>query len=78
MLVYRANLYLLDALQYTGDPSKKITVDGVPQVGLPHVSAGFVSHNGLQSAVSDRVLNVQLAPSPSFTSPHTLSDLMSL
>ncbi|KAF8601328.1 hypothetical protein BDV93DRAFT_524893 [Ceratobasidium sp. AG-I] len=58
-LVYRANLYLLDVLQYAGDPSTRNTVDGSLQVGLPHVSAGFISHNGLQSAVDDRVLNVQ-------------------
>lgn len=77
-LVYRANLYLLDVLQYAGDSSKGNSADASLRVGLPHVSAGFIAHNGLQSAVDDRVLNVQAGTLSTFTTSNLPPDVLSL
>jgi hypothetical protein len=56
-LVHRANLYLLDALQYRSQESGTNQEDAL-QVSLPRVSPEFVAYNSLESAVEDGVLNV--------------------
>jgi hypothetical protein len=56
-LVHRANLYLLDVLQYKSQESGVNREDAL-QVSLPRVSPEFVAHNSLEPAVEDGVLNV--------------------
>jgi hypothetical protein len=55
--VHRANLYLLDVLQYKFQKSGANQEDAL-QVSLPRVSPAFVAYNGLEPAVEDGVLNV--------------------
>ncbi|EUC62822.1 hypothetical protein RSOL_457000 [Rhizoctonia solani AG-3 Rhs1AP] len=56
-LVKRANSFLLDVLKYKPPGSKNS--GSSPQIFLPEVSEGFVAHNGLELAVSERVLRVK-------------------
>ncbi|KAG8725169.1 hypothetical protein FRC09_006792 [Ceratobasidium sp. 395] len=56
-LVHRANLYLLDVLQYRSLDTDNATAE--LQVSLPRVSPQFVSHHKLESAVENGVLHVQ-------------------
>ncbi|CAE6511648.1 unnamed protein product [Rhizoctonia solani] len=56
MLVYRANLYLLDVLKYNTGNS---TVDSGMQIALPEVPAGFVASQNLESAVEEGILRVK-------------------
>ncbi|KDN40304.1 hypothetical protein RSAG8_08214, partial [Rhizoctonia solani AG-8 WAC10335] len=55
-LVYRANLYLLDAFRYNAGASDDSS--GI-QIALPTVSAGFVTSQKLESAVEEGVLWVK-------------------
>ncbi|KDN40301.1 hypothetical protein RSAG8_08211, partial [Rhizoctonia solani AG-8 WAC10335] len=55
-LVYRANLYLLDAFRYNAGASD---VPSGTHIALPTVSAGFVTSQSLESAVEEGVLRVK-------------------
>lgn len=61
ILVYRANLYLLDVLQYHAQDPDLIR----SQCPFPPVTQAFVTRNGLQPAVEKGILNLVAPSAPS-------------
>ncbi|KAG8737935.1 hypothetical protein FRC12_016968 [Ceratobasidium sp. 428] len=72
-LVHRANLYLLDVIQYKNLDTDSVTAE--LQVSLPRVSPRFVAHHKLESAVEDGVLHVQFS-SPGGLNSAQMSEIL--